>query len=164
MFFLLFFPNNSLKRQVSFTVGVLEHMGWYLDHKGLFLWIFCYSQAECLKGQFKTFPNSEHQCLLWTIEFHYDYIRPNVIILKFNRSIGKKSLKIFLGMSGWTGSQSASCPLSSWFLAQGHLISDCLVLICQVTKLHFLSEDLNSINGSLKGVFVFSYNIITRLF
>ena len=27
-----FFPNNSLKRQVSFTVEVLEHMGRYLNH------------------------------------------------------------------------------------------------------------------------------------
>ena len=33
--FFPFFPNNSLNRQLSFRVDVLNHMGWYLGHKGL---------------------------------------------------------------------------------------------------------------------------------
>ena len=35
-FVLLLPPNNTLNRQVSFTVGVLDHRGQYLDHKGLY--------------------------------------------------------------------------------------------------------------------------------
>ena len=35
--FFPFFPNNSLNRQLSFRVEVLNHMGWYLGHKGLLL-------------------------------------------------------------------------------------------------------------------------------
>ena len=33
--FFPFFPNNSSNRQLSFRVKVLNHMGWYLGHKGL---------------------------------------------------------------------------------------------------------------------------------
>ena len=33
--FFPFFPNNSSNRQLSFRVKVLNHVGWYLDHKGL---------------------------------------------------------------------------------------------------------------------------------
>ena len=32
-----FFPNNSLNRQLSFRVEVLNHMGRYLGHKGLLI-------------------------------------------------------------------------------------------------------------------------------
>ena len=31
-----FSPNNSLNRQLSFKVEVLNHMGWYLGHKVFF--------------------------------------------------------------------------------------------------------------------------------
>ena len=34
-FVLFFLPNNSLKRQLSFRVEVLNHIRWYLGHKGL---------------------------------------------------------------------------------------------------------------------------------
>ena len=33
--FFPFVPNNSSNRQLSFRIEVLNHMGWYLGHKGL---------------------------------------------------------------------------------------------------------------------------------
>ena len=63
-----FFPNNTFNRQVSFTVQVLDHMVWYLNHKSDCLIIRQNSRCGLLQKMLENRPEDALVKLVKTVE------------------------------------------------------------------------------------------------